>query len=43
MRINLRVWDSSDTQFYLELYSNDPINLTKQFQDILSVNAPSGS
>tara|TARA_R100001463_G_scaffold726_4_gene3361 strand:+ start:2353 stop:5268 length:2916 start_codon:yes stop_codon:yes gene_type:complete len=43
MRINLRVWDSSDNQFYLELYSNDPINLTKQFQDILSVNAPSGS
>tara|TARA_R110002020_G_scaffold40381_3_gene119426 strand:+ start:1955 stop:4870 length:2916 start_codon:yes stop_codon:yes gene_type:complete len=43
MRLNLRIWDSSDVQHYLELYSNDPVSLTKQFTDIQNVNSPSGS
>ena len=43
MRLILRVWDSADVQHYLDLYSDDPVSLTKQFTDIQDVNSPKGS
>ena len=43
MRLILRVWDSADVQHYLDLYTDDPVSLTKQFTDIQDVNSPKGS
>lgn len=40
--LNLRVWDSSDNQYYLDLFKDDPVNVTRQFSDV-QFNKPSGA
>jgi len=42
LKLNLRVWDSSDNQYYLDLFEDDPVNITRQFSDA-QLNKPSGS
>lgn len=39
--LNLRVFSGSD-QYYLDLFEDDPVNLTRQFSDV-QLNKPSGS
>lgn len=39
--LNLRVFSGSD-QYYLDLFENDPVNLTRQFSDV-QLNKPSAS